>query len=149
MNTPLSPDFPAHVVANYDKLNAMRLIKATLTNIEEGAVEVHVPHWDGIEQQHGYIHGGIVGMIADTAAGFAAMTVTPADASVLTVEYKLNFVAPSKGEKLIARGAVIRAGQTLIVTKADVYGIAAGVETLCAVMQQTIIVKHASTAPHE
>lgn len=149
MNTPLSPDFSAHVFANYDKLNAMRLIKATLSHVKEGTVEVHVPHWDGIEQQHGFIHGGIVGMIADTAAGFAAMTLTPADASVLTVEYKLNFVAPSKGEKLIARGAVIRAGRTLIITKAEVYGVQAGIETLCAVMQQTIIVKYAATAPHE
>ena len=149
MNTPLSPDFAAHVIGTYDKLNAMRLIKATLTHVEEGAVELHVPHWEGIEQQHGYIHGGIVGMIADTAAGFAAMTLTPADASVLTAEYKLNFVAPSKGERLVARGAVIRAGQTLIVTKADVYGVEAGVETLCAVMQQTIIVKRAKTAQHE
>ncbi|MFM0512162.1 PaaI family thioesterase [Paraburkholderia sp. RL17-373-BIF-A] len=148
MNTALSRDFAAHVIATYDKLNAMRLIKATLTNVKEGAVEVHVPHWDGIEQQHGYIHGGIVGMIADTAAGFAAMTLTPADASVLTAEYKLNFVAPSKGQRLVARGAVIRAGQTLIVTKADVYGVEAGVETLCAVMQQTIIVKRATTALH-
>lgn len=149
MNTPLSPDFAAHVIEAYDKLNAMRLIKATLTDVKQGAVEVQVPHWDGIEQQHGYIHGGIVGMLGDTAAGFAAMTLTPADASVLTAEYKLNFVAPSKGERLVARGAVIRAGQTLIVTKADVYGVEAGVETLCAVMQQTIIVKRATTAPHE
>ena len=68
---------------------------------------------------------------------------------MLTAEYKLNFVAPSKGERLVARGAVIRAGQTLIVTKADVYGVEAGAETLCAVMQQTIIVKRPTTAPHE
>ncbi|WP_233838706.1 PaaI family thioesterase [Paraburkholderia sp. ZP32-5] len=149
MNTPLSPDFAPHVIEAYGKLSAMRLIKATLTNVKAGAVEVQVPHWEGIEQQHGYIHGGIVGMIGDTAPGFAAMTLTPVDASVLTAEYKLNFVAPSKGERLVARGAVIRAGQTLIVTKAEVYGVEAGVETLCAVMQQTIIVKRATTAPHE
>ncbi len=143
MKNSLASDFPAHVVATYDKLKAMRLIRATLENVREGKVEVHVPHWEGIEQQHGYIHGGIVGMLADTAAGFAALTLTPADASVLTVEYKLNFVAPSKGDKLIARGEVIHAGGTLIVTKADVLGVEGSAETLCAVMQQTIIVRSA------
>jgi acyl-coenzyme A thioesterase PaaI-like protein len=77
------------------------------------------------------------------------MTLTPVDASVLTVEYKLDFVAASNGEELIARGAVIRAGPPLIVTKAEVYGVHAGTETLCAIMQQTIIVKHATTAPNQ
>lgn len=60
--------------------------------------EIHVPHWEGIEQQHGFVHGGVVGMIADSAAGYAAMTVVPAEASVLTVEYKMNLVAPADGE---------------------------------------------------
>ena len=69
--------------------------------------EIHVPHWDGIEQQHGFVHGGVVGMIADSAAGYAAMTVVGPTASVLTVEYKMNLVAPADGEKLIARGKVV------------------------------------------
>ena len=68
--------------------------------------------------QHGFVHGGIVGTIADSAAGYAAMTVVPASASVLTVEYKLNLVAPADGQRLSARGQVVRPGRTLIVTKA-------------------------------
>lgn len=81
-------------------------------------------------------------MIADSAAGYAAMTMVPASASVLTVEFKMNLLAPADGEKLIARGQVVRPGRTLIVTKAEVFAIKDGKESLCALMQQTIMVMH-------
>lgn len=123
----------------------MHLIRATLRVVEHGRTEIHVPHWDGIEQQHGFVHGGVVGMIADSAAGYAAMSIVAVTASVLTVEYKINLVAPADGEKLIARGQVVRAGRTLIVTKADVFAVKEGKETLCALMQQTIMVMHGKT----
>jgi uncharacterized protein (TIGR00369 family) len=138
-------DFAECVTASFDKQTAMRLIRATLPLVEHGRTEIHVPHWNGIEQQHGFVHGGVVGMIADTAAGYAAMTMVPSSASVLTVEYKLNLVAPADGEKLIARGQVVRPGRTLIVTKAEVFAVKAGKETLCALMQQTIMVMHGKT----
>jgi uncharacterized protein (TIGR00369 family) len=137
--------FAERVLASFDKQNAMHLVKATMLVIESGMTEIHVPHWDGIEQQHGFVHGGVVGMIADSSAGYAAMTVVPANASVLTVEYKMNLVAPADGEKLIARGQVVRPGRTLIVTKAEVFAIKDGKETLCALMQQTIMVMHGKT----
>ena len=109
---------------------------------EQGRTEIHLPHWQGVEQQHGFVHGGVVGMIADSAAGYAAMTMVPASASVLTVEFKMNLMAPADGEKLIARGAVVRSGRTLIVTQAEVFAVKEGKETLCALMQQTIMVMH-------
>ena len=112
------------------------------SSFEAGLVEIHLPHWQGVEQQHGYVHGGIVGMIADSAAGFAAMTLVPADASVLTVEYKINMMAPSQGEKLIARGKVLRSGRTLIITQAEILSVQGGKESLSALMQQTIMVMH-------
>jgi uncharacterized protein (TIGR00369 family) len=118
-----NPEFAERVTASFDKQNAMHLIRATLQVVERGRTEIHVPHWDGIEQQHGFVHGNVVGMIADSAAGYAAMTIAAATASVLTVEYKINLVAPADGEKLIARGQVVRAGRTLIVTKADVFAV--------------------------
>ncbi|MEA5162310.1 PaaI family thioesterase [Cereibacter johrii] len=121
----------------------MALIRATLPVVEPGRTEIHLPHWDGIEQQHGFIHGGVVGMIADSAAGYAAMTLVPADASVLTVEYKMNLMAPAEGERLIARGEVVRAGRTLIVTRAEVLALRDGSEWPCALMQQTIMVMRA------
>src|SRR5580658_5362608 len=145
MMNPANPDFAECVAASFDKQNAMHLIRATMPVVEHGRTEIHVPHWDGIEQQHGFVHGGVVGMIADSAAGYAAMTIVAATASVLTVEYKMNLVTPADGEKLIARGQVVRPGRTLIVTKAEVFAVKEGKETLCALMQQTVMVMHGKT----
>jgi uncharacterized protein (TIGR00369 family) len=134
--------FAKRVRESFDRQNVTHLIRATLPVIEHGRTEIHLPHWEGIEQQHGFVHGGIVGTIADSAAGYAAMTVVPASASVLTVEFKLNLVAPADGQNLVARGQVVRPGRTLIVTKAEVFAVNDGKETLCALMQQTIMVMH-------
>jgi uncharacterized protein (TIGR00369 family) len=136
------PHFAERVRASFDRQHAMHLIQATLPVVEQGRTEIHLPHWQGVEQQHGYVHGGVVGMIADSAAGYAAMTMVPANATVLTVEYKMNLMAPVDGEKLIARGEVVRPGRTLIVTKAEVFAVRDGNETLCALLQQTIMVMH-------
>ena len=139
------PNFPERVRASFARQNAMALIQATLALVEHGRTEIHLPHWTGVEQQHGFVHGGVVGMIADSAAGYAAMTVVPETASVLTVEFKMNLVAPADGEKLIARGKVVRPGKTLIITQAEVFAIKSGRENLCALMQQTIMVMHGKT----
>jgi uncharacterized protein (TIGR00369 family) len=136
------PHFAERVHASFAKQHAMDLIHATLPVVEHGRTEIHLPHWSGVEQQHGFVHGGVVGMIADSAAGYAAMTMVPASASVLTVEYKMNLVAPADGEKLIARGKVVRPGKTLIVTQAEVFAVKNDEEKLCALMQQTIMVMH-------
>ncbi|WP_153146917.1 PaaI family thioesterase [Dechloromonas sp. H13] len=136
------PHFAERVRASFDRQNAMALIHASLPVIEHGRTEIHLPHWHGVEQQHGFVHGGVVGMIADSAAGYAAMTMVPASASVLTVEYKMNLMAPADGDQLIARGTVVRAGRTLIVTRAEVFAVKDGQETQCALMQQTIMVMH-------
>lgn len=136
------PQFADRVRDSFGRQNAMQLIQATMPLIGAGCTEIHLPHWTGVEQQHGFVHGGVVGMIADSAAGYAAMTVVPASASVLTVEYKMNLVAPADGEKLIARGKVVRPGKTLIVTQAEVFAVSGEKETLCALMQQTIMVMH-------
>ncbi len=133
-------DFVSRVRASFENQNAMHLIKAVMPVVEQGATEIHIPHWEGIEQQHGFVHGGVVGMIADTAGGYAAMTVAPVNASVLTVEYKMNLVAPADGEKLIARGQVVKAGRTLVISKTEVFAVKGGEEILCALMQQTIMI---------
>ena len=135
-------DFAERVRASFAKQHAMELIRATLPVVDSGRTEIHLPHWEGVEQQHGFVHGGVVGMIADSAAGYAAMTLVSASASVLTVEYKMNLVAPADGEKLIARGKVVRPGRTLVVTQAEVFAVKDGKEKLCALMQQTIMVMH-------
>jgi uncharacterized protein (TIGR00369 family) len=138
----LPPDagYEARVRASFDRQNAMRLIGAQLTRIAPGACTIELPYRDDLTQQHGYIHAGIVSAIADTAGGYAGFTLFPADASVLTVEYKLNLIAPAAGERLIAEASVVKPGKTLVITRGDVYAEHAGARTLCAIMQQTLIV---------
>ena len=138
----MNPDLVKRIQDSFEKQNAMHLIKATIPVIEENMVEIHIPHWEGIEQQHGYVHAGVVGMVVDSAAGYAAMTVAPPDASILSVEYKINMLRPADGEKLIARGQVIKAGRTLCITKGEVFAIKDGKSTLCSLMQQTIMFMH-------
>ena len=135
---PRDPNYAERVRASFNLQHAMSLIGAEMALVEPGYVEIHLPHKAEVTQQHGFIHGG-VGMTADSAAGDAATTLTPADTSVLTVEYKMNLVAPADGQRLVARGEVVRPGRTLIVTRADVYAIRDEQWTLCAVMQQTIM----------
>lgn len=136
------PQIADRVRDSFGRQNAMTLIKATIPVVAHGITEIHLPHWEGIEQHHGFVHGGVVGMIADSAAGYAAMTMVPDGASVLTVEYKMNLLAPAEGEKLIACGKVIKSGRTLIVTNAEVFAIRDGKSIQCAIMQQTMMVMH-------
>lgn len=139
MHRPQDPDFAARVRASFARQQAMVLIGATLPVVEAGYTEIHLPYRPEVTQQHGYVHGGIVGMIADSAAGYAAATLTPADTGVLTVEYKLNLMAPAQGQRFVAAGSVLRYGRTLIVTRAEVFAEEDGRRTLCALMQQTIM----------
>jgi uncharacterized protein (TIGR00369 family) len=136
------PHFAERIRASFAQQQAMTLIGASMAVVEPGYTEIHLPHKPEITQQHGYIHGGVVGMIADSAAGYAASTLTAAEAGVLTVEYKLNLLAPAEGQLLIAEGSVVRYGRTLIVTRAEVFAVSHGRKTLCALMQQTIITAH-------
>ena len=142
MHKAQDPRFAERVRASFQRQQAMVLIGASMPVIEAGYTEIHLPQKAEITQQHGYIHGGVVGMIADSAAGYAASTLTAHETGVLTVEYKLNLLAPAEGQLLIAEGSVIRYGRTLIVTKAEVFAIKDGKKTLCAVMQQTIMTLH-------
>lgn len=149
MHHPSDPDFAARVRDSFHRQQAMALIGATMPVVEAGYTEIHLPHKPEVTQQHGFIHGGVVGMIADSAAGYAANTLTPADASVLTVEYKMNLLAPADGELLIAQGSVLKYGRTLTVTRGEVFAVKDGKKTLCAVMQQTIMTMHGKKEKHE
>lgn len=110
---------------------------AQLAHVAPGVVEIRVPFRDQLTQQHGYFHAGVTGTIADTACGYAAYTLMPADATVLTVEYKLNLLAPADGEELIARAKVVKAGRTLTICSADVFVRRNGDEKQCALMLAT------------
>ncbi len=140
--TPPNPAYADRVRDSFARQAAMRLVGATLVDVGPGRVTIELPVRDDLTQQHKYVHGGVVGMIADSAAGYAGFTLMPADASVLTVEYKINMLAPAAGEALLARGSVIKPGRTLSIARADVYARSGGAEKLVATMQQTLMVMH-------
>jgi uncharacterized protein (TIGR00369 family) len=137
---PPDPDYERRVRLSFDRQGAMRLIGARISKLGPGYCCVELPYRDDLTQQHGYIHAGIVGAIADAAGGYAGFTLFPADASVLTVEYKLNLIAPAIGERLIAEAEIVKPGRTLAITRGEVYAERAGKRTLCAIMQQTLMV---------
>lgn len=139
---PVDPDFEQRVRSSFSRQKAMVLIGARLTGVAAGRIEIRLPYKAELTQQHGYIHGGIVGTIGDSAGGYAAYTLMPSDSSVLTIEYKMNLLAPADGEELIARGDVLRAGRTLVVARADVFAVKAGREHLCASLLQTLMTLH-------
>jgi uncharacterized protein (TIGR00369 family) len=135
-----NPEFAARVRDSFARQAAMRLIGAELLQVAPGEVHIVLPVRDDLGQQHGYVHGGIVGMIGDSAGGYAAFTLMPADCSVLTVEYKINMLAPARGERLIAIGSVLKPGRTLSIVRADVFAIEGGKQSRVAAMQQTLMV---------
>ena len=136
------PDYAARVRASFARQGAMRLIGARLLELHPGRCTIDLEHRNDLTQQHGYIHAGIVSALVDSAGGFAGFTLFPADSSVLTVEFKLNLLAPAKGERLIAEGFVVKPGRTLAITRGEVHAETGGKRTLVALMQQTLIVMH-------
>ena len=118
---------------------AMRLVGARLTEVDEGVAEFEVDFRPELSQQNGFFHAGIVSTLIDTAGGCAGATLMPPGSGVLTVEYKVNLLAPADGEKLRARGEVVKSGRTLTITQGKVFVTKDGKETLCALMQQTLI----------
>jgi uncharacterized protein (TIGR00369 family) len=139
---PQDPGFAARVRASFVRQRAMALIGARITAVEPGFCEIELPWREDITQQRGYVHGGIIGMIADNACGYAAFTLMPAHASVLTVEYKINILAPGRGELLVARGTVVKPGRTLSVATSEVHARQGGRAVLIATMQQTVMTLH-------
>jgi len=135
VNAPADPHFASRIRDSFSRQKAMALIGATLGSVAPGAVEITLPFRDDLTQQKGYVHGGIIGMIADSAAGYAAYSLVPADCSLVTVEYKMNILSPATSS-LTARGAVVKPGRTLTVARAEVY---AHDGRHVATMQQTLM----------
>ena len=118
----------------------MQLIGAELGRIEPGIVEISLPYRSDLAQQHGFLHAGIVTAIVDSACGYAAFSLMPEGAEVLSVEFKVNMLRPARGSRFIARGEVIKAGRTLTVVRGEVFGLTDGVQKeLVAMMQGTMM----------
>ena len=137
---PLNPSFADEVERSFAQQPIMNLIGARLSLVEPGVVEIILPYRADLAQQDGYVHAGIVTTIADSACGYAAFSLMPAGSKVLSVEFKVNLLRPAQGKTFLARGEVVKAGRTLTVTRADVFGIAENTDrALVATMQGTMI----------
>ncbi|HYD78517.1 MAG TPA: PaaI family thioesterase [Paucimonas sp.] len=128
------------VAASFAQQGALTSWNARVVRLAEGECEIAVPMGPAVTQQHGYFHGGVIGTLADTAGGYAANTLLMPERECLTAEYKINIVAPAIGDTLVARGKVLKAGKSLVVSSAEVFAIKDGSEKLCAIMQQTLFV---------
>lgn len=132
------PEFDANVRRSFEGLTLMRTLGARLQRIDPGEVEIDLPFREDLTQHHGYVAGAVLTAIVDVACGYAAMTLMSPGASVLTVEYKVNFLSPAQGERMIARGRVIRPGRTVTVCSGDVIAISRDSEKVVATMLATM-----------
>ena len=134
-----TPEIQARIRASFERQGLMRHLGAELAHIGPGQVDIVLPHRAELTQQHGYFHAGATTAIADSAGGYAAYTVFPEGTEVLTVEFKVNLLAPARGDRLEARGTVLKSGRTLTICRFEVYASHASERVLVAAGQQTLI----------
>ena len=140
MSLDLSTPVAQRVAASFARQGMMNHLDAKLLRVVSGEVEIALPYGDKVTQQQGGFHGGAMGALADIAGGYAALTVAPEGMEVTTVEYKINFLSSKQQGELRAVGKVVKGGKRIIVTTAEVFHIdAQGQQSLCAVMQQTLV----------
>ena len=136
---PPDEKFENRVRSSFDRQQVMKTIGAEMTHVSPGEVHIDLPYSEVLTQQHGYLHAGIVTIIVDSACGYAAYTLMPVFSEVLTVEFKVNFLAPARGERFVAIGNVIKPGRTLTVCSGKVLAVSNGKEKLIATIQATMM----------
>jgi uncharacterized protein (TIGR00369 family) len=139
---PAVADYAERIRASFGKQGAMMTLGAKLLAVEPGYCAITLVPRPEVAQQHGYVHAGVVATIVDSAGGYAGYTLFPEEASVLSVEFKLNLLAPATGDLLVAEGFVVKAGRSLTITRGEVHAEKDGRRTLVAIMQQTLMVMH-------
>ncbi len=138
-------DIEARVRESFAKQTIMTTIGAQVLAVRPGEVEIVLPFADNILQQHGFIHAGAVATIADSACGYAALSVMPRDAAVLTTEFKINLMSPAKGDRLRAIGRVVRAGKQLVITLGEIFAETGGRSKQVAMITATMMVVNTGT----
>ncbi len=133
------PDFEARVRANFAKQGMLTTLGGSIGLIRPGEVHLLAPFDSRFTQQDGFLHAGVVTTLMDSACGYAAFSLMPADSRVLSVEFKVNLLSPARGDRFRAQGQVIKHGRTLTVCEGKLFSIEKQQETLCAIMQATMI----------
>jgi uncharacterized protein (TIGR00369 family) len=137
----MQPTIEHRVHADFTRQPVLTALGATLAGVKPGEVTVELPIRPDLTQQHGFVHAGILTLVADAACGLAALTRMPPNAQVLSVEFKVNLLSPAVGEKLLARGWVVKPGKTLTVCMSEVHARDGGTEKLVAMMVATMIAR--------
>lgn len=131
-----------HIKDSFDRQGLMQHLGVELKEVKKGEVTLYMPFNKNLTQHHGFFHAGATSALADTAGGYAGYTLMPEGTEVLTVEFKINLLAPAQGDYLEAIGKVIRSGRTLTITQVDVYAYAEQKQTHVALVQQSLISAH-------
>jgi uncharacterized protein (TIGR00369 family) len=136
------PELARTIAESFERQGLMKTIGAALIRVAAGEVDIELPFRDDLTQQNGLLHAGVLASIADTACGYAAQSLMPHGSDVVSIEFKLNLLAPARGERAVVRARVVRSGKTITVCRADVFG----GETLVATMLATMM-RRAGTTP--
>jgi uncharacterized protein (TIGR00369 family) len=137
--TPKGPLFHQRVVESFGRQRAMSTLGITISRLVAGEIELAMPYDEAFTQQHGFVHAGIITTALDSACGYAAFSLMPVEADVLTVEFKTNLLAPARGGRFVFRARVVRPGRTLTFCEASAFAIEAGAEKLVATMSATLM----------
>ncbi|MGE3474640.1 MAG: PaaI family thioesterase [Rhodospirillaceae bacterium] len=137
--TPADPDYRARFAQSFARQTAMQTLGITAAEIAPGKITLVMPFSERLSQQHGFIHAGVITTGLDSACGYAAMSLMPADAAVLSVEFKVNLLAPAHGDSFVFRGEVLKPGRTITVCEGKAYAITNGREKLIAAMTATMM----------
>ena len=136
----VNPEYETRVRESFARQQAMATIGAELTRVSPGVIEIEMPFSDHLTQQHGFLHAGVISTALDSACGYAAYSMMPADAAILTIEFKLNLLSPGRGERFLFRGEVTKPGRTIMVTDGRAYAFdAEGEVRLIATMTGTMM----------
>lgn len=133
------PDFEARVRRSFERQQFMSTLGASITRVAAGEVDIELRVRDALTQQHGFLHAGALASVADSACGYAALSLMPAGAAVLSIEFKINMLAPAAGDRVLARGRVIRAGKTITVCWGEVAAFDGDNERTVATMVATMM----------
>jgi uncharacterized protein (TIGR00369 family) len=136
---PKDPNFAERVRASFARQQMMQTLGVEIARVAPGEIELAMPYGAAFTQQHGFIHAGVIATVLDSACGYAAFSLMPAEAAVLTVEFKTNLLAPAKGERFLFRAHVVKPGRTLTVSDGRAFAIDNGAERLVATMNGTLM----------
>ena len=133
-------DFRERIRQSFDRQGAMAMLDAELTRVEQAMIEIELPYSEKLTQQHGFLHAGVISAALDTACTYAAYTTIAPDASILTIEFKVNMLSPGRGERFLFRGEITKPGSTIIVADGRGYAISDGPAKLIASMTASMMV---------